>query len=162
MKKGEKGILVSIAVIVVLAMVYKAIQVSSNTEKDPGIPFYSDASSEIQKEANIIIRKQNCRNCHILWAQRTLMQSVPAPSLDGIGSIRSKAWLYEYFSAENPQTILPTRLKAEFKMPSYSMLSQSDREILSEYVASLKVKEWYLDETKKREYEKLTGSGYKE
>ena len=89
------------------------------------------------------------------------MQSVPAPSLDGIGSLRTKEWLYSYFSSENPQSILPTRLKKEFQMPSYANLPESERELLAEYIGSLKVEDWYLEETKKKEYEKLTGLEYK-
>lgn len=162
MKKGEKGILVVIAVFVGIAMLYKAVNIAMETKKDPGIPFYSTATAELQKEANTLMRELNCRDCHVLWAQRTLMQSVPAPSLDGIGSIRSREWLYQYFSAEDPQLILPSRLKAEFKMPSFKTLSTKERELLADYVSSLKVKDWYLDETKKREYEKLTGREYKQ
>lgn len=85
------------------------------------------------------------------------MQSVPAPALDGLGSLKSEEWFFNYFSAENPQAIVPTRLKAEFKMPSFAYAPEEDRKILSEYMASLKVEDWYLEETKKREYEKLTG-----
>lgn len=161
MKQGEKGILILIAVIVAFAMIYKTVNIAMETEEDPGIPFYSTASSEVQRDANILVRKLNCRDCHILWSQRTMMQSVPAPSLDGIGSIRSQSWLYEYFSAADPQSILPSRLKAEFRMPSYHSLSEDERKLLAEYVSSLKVKDWYLEETKKKEYEKLTGLEYK-
>lgn len=162
MKKGEKGILIGIAAIVVIAMVYQGVMISLKKEKDPGIPFYTTSTDEVQKAANIIIRRENCRDCHVLWSKRTLMQSVPAPSLDGIGSIRSKEWLTAYLSAVDPQTILPSRLKAEFKMPSYSGLAQQERDLLVEYLSSLKVKDWYLAETKKREYEKLTGLEYQQ
>jgi hypothetical protein len=88
------------------------------------------------------------------------MQTVPAPALDGIGSLRSEKFFYEYFSAEDPKTILPSRLKEEFQMPSYAHLPEEDRRILAAYMSSLKVEDWYLEETRKREYEKLTGKKY--
>ena len=89
------------------------------------------------------------------------MQAVPAPSLDGMGSIRDEAWLYAYFSAEDPQSIVPSRLKPRFRMPSFATMPEEDRRILAKYIASLKVKDWYLQETKKSAYEKLTGKEYK-
>lgn len=45
-------------------------------------------------------------------------------------------------------------------MPSYAHLPEQDRKVLAAYMASLKVKDWYLEETKKAEYEKLTGKDY--
>lgn len=161
MKTGEKGILGFIVFFALAAMVYKGVSVTTTTEKDPGIPFYSTASKELDKKANLLIRKYNCRACHVLWAQRTIMQSVPAPSLDGLGSIRSEQWFFDYFSAENAQDILPSRLKAEFQMPSYAHLPEEERRALAAYMSSLKVEDWYLEDTKKREYEKLTGKEYK-
>jgi hypothetical protein len=77
--------------------------------------------------------------------------------LDGIGSLRAETWIYDYLSASNPQSVLPSRLKKEYQMPSYANLSDEDRHVLSTYLASLKVKDWYLEQTKKSEYEKLTG-----
>ena len=88
------------------------------------------------------------------------MASVPAPALDGIGAIRSEEWLYDYLSAENPQNILPTRLSSTYKMPSFAHLPEEDRRTLAAYLASLQVEDWYLEETRKAEYEKLTGKKY--
>lgn len=45
-------------------------------------------------------------------------------------------------------------------MPSYAHLPEQERRQLASYMASLKVKDWYLHETKKAEYEKLTGQPY--
>ena len=88
------------------------------------------------------------------------MQAVPSPSLDGMGSLRTETWLFDYFSAEDPQSILPSRLKQRFSMPSFAGLPESERRLLAVYVASLKVEDWYLKETRKAEYEKLTGEEY--
>ena len=46
-------------------------------------------------------------------------------------------------------------------MPSYAQLPESERRLLASYMASLKVKDWYLEETRKAEFEKLTGKEYK-
>jgi hypothetical protein len=161
MKKGEKGILIGIAVVTVVFMAVKSWMIAEDTEEDPGIPFYSTASDELSHKASALYHEYNCRDCHSLWGVRNVMQAVPAPSLDGMGSLRDEAWLYDYFSAEDPQSILPSRLKPRFRMPSYAKMPEADRRILAKYIASLKVKDWYLEETKKAAYEKLTGKEYK-
>lgn len=160
MKKGEKGILIGIGIFAVVAMVGRALLSTSDTEPDKGIPFYSTASNEVAKEASTLMRKYDCRGCHVFWGQRNIMRAVPAPSLDGIGSLKDVDWLYAYLSAKNPQEIVPSRLKTEFRMPSFADVPESERRVMAEYLASLKVKDWYLRETKKGEYEKLTGNPY--
>ncbi|MCG6968547.1 MAG: cytochrome c [Gammaproteobacteria bacterium] len=164
MRKGEKGILVVMAVAVIAGVAYKFLSVPKNAEPDKGIPYYSVASPELEKKAGTLMRELNCRDCHKYYGAfggiTSLVQNVPAPPLDGIGSIRSEQWLYEYFSAENPQAILPSRLKQEFQMPSYAKLNEQERRLLASYLASLKVEDWYLQETKKMEFEKLTGKTY--
>jgi hypothetical protein len=88
---------------------------------------------------------------------KDVMQSVPAPMLDGIGSLRTESWLYDYLSSTNPQSILASRLKKKYQMPSYAEMPEADRKLMAGYLASLKVKDWYLEQTKKDEQEKLTG-----
>ena len=160
MKRGEKGILIVIGLTVVLFAGINVFRHSQDEGSDPGIPFYSDASESLQAQGATLYRRLKCRDCHSLWGVRNPMQAVPAPSLDGIGSLRDEAWLYDYLSAESPQDILPSRLKAEYQMPSYAYLPQGEREILAAYLASLKVEDWYLDDVRKAEYEKLTGETY--
>lgn len=160
MKRGEKGVLILIAVVVLLLMGRNLWRIETTTEVDKGIPYYSIATSDVARAAMDVYREQGCKNCHSLWTVKNPLQSVPAPILDGIGSIRTEDWLFKYFSSVNPQEILPSRLKAEFRMPSYSQLPEEQRHLLATYMASLKVKDWYLEETKKAEYEKLTGKEY--
>ena len=164
MKKGEKGILTIIAVAVIAAVVYQLLSAPKNAEPDRGIPYYSSAPPELEKKANTLMRELNCRDCHkyngAFGGITSLVQNVPAPPLDGIGSLRSEQWFFEYFSAENPQTVLPSRLKSEFQMPSYAHLVEQERRLLASYMASLKVEDWYLQETKKMEFEKLTGKTF--
>ena len=158
LRPGEKGILILTAVVVVYFAAKNVIQLEHHPiSQDPGIPFYTTASHQVASDATDIIRREGCRNCHTLWATTTLLQFVPSPPLDGIGSLRSEDWLYTYFSAKDPQAILPSRLKPKYRMPSYAALPERERRLLAEYMASLKVKDWYLKEVREKEYEKLTG-----
>jgi hypothetical protein len=160
MKRGEKVVFAVIAFVVLGFMGRNLWRVESDHEVDQGIPYYSTASATSAREAMDVYRQQNCKGCHSLWTVKDLIESVPAPILDGIGSLRSEEWLYQYFSAANPQTILPSRLKHEYSMPSYAQLPEHERRLLAGYMASLKVKDWYLEQTRKAEYEKLTGKEY--
>ncbi len=161
MKKGEKYILGGIALAAVISMAYKVANLGDLEQGTQEIPFYSTADQALSSHASELIRRHNCRDCHVFWSKRDIMQAVPAPSLDGIGSIRDESWLFSYLSSADPQSILPSRLKLQYRMPSFSTLSETDRRQLASYLSSLKVKDWYLSETKKMEYEKLTGKEYK-
>ncbi len=158
MKKGEKYTYIFIAVLVIVMATYRGYH--EITDPDPGIPFYTTAAPELKREAELIYKKYECSDCHALWMVRNMMQNVPAPALDGIGSLKTEDWFYKYLSAENPQSILPTRLKDEYKMPSYAHIPEEERRLLAAYLASLKVEDWFLEETRRMEYEKLTGKKY--
>lgn len=161
MRRGEK-VIILIIVLVVAAAMGKNIWVQHSThEVDQGIPYYSTATPELSRTAMDIYRENGCKKCHSLWTVKNMQETVPAPILDGIGSLRTEEWLYSYLSTESPQEILPTRLLPEWKMPSYAKLSEQDRKALASYLASLKVKDWYLEDTRKAEYQKLTGKPYK-
>jgi cbb3-type cytochrome oxidase cytochrome c subunit len=160
-KRGEKAVFIGIMIFVIFMMARNLWTVETSKEIDKGIPYYTTASADLTRDAMDVYRKQNCKNCHSLWTVRNMLDNVPAPILDGLGSLHSEEWFYQYFSAENPQSIVPSRLKQEFRMPSYSQLSESDRHLLASYMAKLKVKDWYLEETRKAEFEKLTGKEYK-
>jgi cbb3-type cytochrome oxidase cytochrome c subunit len=155
MRRGEKGVLILIGGIVCIAALRSMMHVEGKHDRE--IPFYSTATPEVTKQAMDVYYGNDCKNCHSLWTVKNMMESVPAPMLDGIGSIRTEAWLYQYLSSPNPQQILPSRLKKAYQMPSYAKLTDEQRRVLSKYLASLQVKDWYLEQTKKAEYEKLTG-----
>lgn len=163
MRTGEKAIYGLIGLMVISSISYKAWHFSTKSDEDvdPGIPYYSTASPELRDKAGRLIREHGCKDCHKLFFLNNITQNVPAPSLDGIGSLKSEEWFYNYFSVENPQQIIPSRLKARFQMPSYAHLPEASRRTLAAYMASLKVEDWYLEETKKAAYEKLTGKDYK-
>lgn len=156
MRKGEKWILAVIGVSVVSLAVVNYIR-DRHQKADPGIPFYSTASEQLSSQATELIRRENCRDCHSLWTIRAPLQSVPAPMLDGMGTLHDEEWIYRYLSTENPQAIIPSRLKPQYRMPSYAQLPEQDRRMLAQYMASLKVKDWYLDSLKKAEHRALTG-----
>ncbi len=158
MRTGERNIYIAIAALVIGLATYNGIR--STGEPDPGIPFYTTMPREMQIQAEAIVKRNDCTNCHSLWLVRNWLQSVPAPALDGIGTLRSEEWFYEYISSGDPQTILPSRLKAEYRMPSYAHLPEEERRLLAAYLASLKVEDWYLEEVKRAEYEVLTGLTY--
>jgi len=160
MRRGETLILATIGVVVAGIMARNAINLHYASRQDPGIPFYSTADSQLAREGGDLYRSNNCRQCHSLWSVKNPFESVPAPALDGIGSLRSEEWFYQYFSAPDPQSILPSRLKAEYRMPSFASLPDGERRTLARYMASLRVKDWYLDGTRAAEYEKLTGKAY--
>lgn len=160
MKRGEKIVLAVIAVIVLSLMGRNFWHIENVHEVDKGIPYYSTAPAELTRDAMEVYRQQGCKGCHSLWTVRNMMESVPAPILDGLGSLHSEEWFYQYFSAVNPQAIQPSRLKLEYRMPSYAKLTEHERHLLASYMASLKVQDWYLEETRKAEYEKLTGKEY--
>ena len=160
MKRGEALILATMGVVVAGIMVRNVISLRSAGAPDPGIPFFSTANPELMRAAGDLYRSNNCRHCHSLWSVKSAFESVPAPALDGLGSLRSEEWFYQYFSSPDPQAILPSRLKSEYRMPSYAGLPENERRTLARYMASLKVKAWYLDNTRAAEYEKLTGKAY--
>jgi hypothetical protein len=55
---------------------------------------------------------------------------------------------------------LQSRLLPEYRMPSLAALPEEQRRAIAKYMASLKVKDWYLENTRAAEYEKLTGKEY--
>lgn len=159
MKSGEKFVLASVGALLLFGIVRSQVHVEEKHEKD--IPFYSTASADVASRAMDVYRDNGCKSCHTLWTSQDMTQNVPAPMMDGIGSIRTEAWFYEYLSAAEPQLIIPSRLKKQYRMPSFASMPEADRRLLASYLASLKVQDWYLEETRKAEYEKLTGLVYK-
>jgi len=158
LRRGEKGIYILIGAVVIGLGVNNYIHLQRHPlSQDPGIPFYTTAGHKLEREATALIGRESCRKCHTLWAVRNLLQHVPSPPLDGMGSLHTETWLYHYFSAKDPQSIVPSRLRPKYRMPSYAALPEHERRLLAQYMASLKVKNWYLKEVRKTEYEKLTG-----
>jgi len=147
-------LLFAAALIVAIAQsIYKAQPQKAENE----LPFYTTGDDALVRAGSDLYKSLQCRNCHTIWSVKSVYQTVPAPSLDGIGSLRSEEWLFRYFSAENPQSILPSRLKEKYRMPSYANLSEAERVTLAKYFSSLRVRDWYLEETINAEQKKLKG-----
>ncbi len=157
MRRGERNIFIGIAIIIIILMVFNYWRQADVTSKEMELPFYTVADAELQHNGGLLYKKLGCKSCHSLWSVRDIMQSVPAPALDGMGDLRSRQWLFKYFSADNPQQILPSRLKQEYQMPSFAHLSDSERSLLADFISSLRVKDWYLEEARAAECRKLTG-----
>jgi len=157
MRKGEKAILLGMAAVVLTLMAKNALHQENVKEDDMEIPFYTTASNQLNRDAMAIYHKYHCKSCHSLWTVKDMLRTVPAPALDGIGALRTREWLAGYLGAKDPQKILPSRLKPEFRMPSYAAMPADERNMLVDYLASLKVKDWYLDELKRSECKKLKG-----
>ena len=155
LKTGERVVLGSLVLLVAAGAIMAMLRPA--TQRDREIPFYSTAPAALGARAGDLLRQLSCRNCHSIWTTRDLMQAVPAPMIDGIGSLRTRDWIYAYLSAPDPQSILPSRLKREYRMPSYAALPEADRATLADYLASMQVKDWYLDQTRRLEHDKLTG-----
>ncbi|TLS66458.1 cytochrome c [Mariprofundus erugo] len=147
-----------LAGVFIVAVVQSMIHPGKPDESEKGLPYYTTADAALVRSGTELYKQLQCRSCHKIWAVKNMYDTVPAPSLDGIGSLRTEEWLYNYFSSENPQSILPSRLKEKYRMPSYAKLSEDDRRLLAAYFASLKVRGWYLDQTREAEQKKLMGN----
>ena len=157
MKLGERNLLLGIAAVMIVLMLVNGYRQSGVTAQDKEIPFYTTASHDLQQKGGMLYKRLRCKSCHSLWSVRDIMRTVPAPALDGMGSLRDRKWLYDYFSARDPQSIIPSRLKKEYQMPSYADLPDEERQLLADYISSLKVQDWYLDKARAAECRKLTG-----
>ena len=153
MRRGEALILATMGVVVAGLMARNLISLHSDKQADRGIPFFTTADAALARRAGDLYHDHGCRECHSLWTLKSAFETVPAPALDGIGSLRSEDWFYDYFSSPDPQSILPSRLKPEYRMPSLAALPQEERRILE-------AKDWYVDSARAAEYEKLTGKEY--
>lgn len=155
LRKGERAVLAAIGLLVCAGVIRATVQRPQAHDRE--IPYFTTATPALSEQAAQLLRENGCRSCHSLWTTRDATQAVPAPMLDGMGALRSQAWLFDYLSAPDPQAILPSRLKKEYRHPSYAALPEPDRRVLAQYLASLQVKDWYLDQTRRLEHDKLTG-----
>ena len=156
MRAGEK-IIVGLMLVSVIGLVYYRASNTNEAGEDKGIPFFSTANQQVTDAATRVIHRESCRDCHSLWATRDFSANVPAPALDGMGRFRDEAWLYDYFSSADPQSMQPSRLKEVYRMPSYAHLPEQERRVLAQYIASLSVEDWYFEDARRARHEKLTG-----
>ncbi len=98
--------------------------------KPPPVNFiYEETLETAAGEA--IYRREGCLSCHEIFGNGASY----GPSLDGIGSKRSKEWIIRYLKSPWPGvSAKPYRLR----MPSYASLPSSDLEKLAQYLLALK------------------------
>ena len=90
-----------------------------------------DFATEDTAEGEAIYRREGCLSCHEIFGNGASY----GPSLDGIGSKRSKEWIIRYLKSPWPGvSAKPYRLR----MPSYASLPSSDLEKLAQYLLALK------------------------
>ncbi len=121
-----------------IAMVFfvsLAAYLSRGVEEDYN-PYYQEIT-EASEKGHQVYRKYECYKCHRIIG----MGHLPGPKLDGLASRRSREWLENYLTSPDPQKIIPSRFKKEFRMPSYASMPKKEREQLLDYLLSLKMKE---------------------
>ena len=101
--------------------------------KPPPVRFVYVESS-LSKQGEIVFRRQSCFSCHEIFGNGASY----GPSLDGVGSRRSQAWLRQYLQAPKPGvSAKPYRLR----MPAYVNLEASELEALVAYLQGLREKD---------------------
>ncbi len=98
--------------------------------KPPPIQFsYTETPLTAQGEA--IYRREGCLSCHEIFGNGASY----GPSLDGVGSKRTKDWIVRYLKSPWPGVSVKTY---RLRMPSYSHLPNDDLSKLAEYLLALK------------------------
>lgn len=101
--------------------------------KPPPVQFVYEQTAETRLGEEIY-RREGCVSCHEIFGNGASY----GPSLDGVGSKRSKLWLQRYMKAPWPGvSVKPYRLK----MPPYDHLSERDMNLLTDYLLALKISE---------------------
>ena len=98
--------------------------------KPPPVRFtYQQTPGTLQGE--IIYRREGCLSCHEIFGNGASY----GPSLDGVGSKRTKEWLIRYLKSPwGGVSAKPYRLK----MLPYDHLPENDLDSLAEYLLALK------------------------
>lgn len=124
-RPGEWVVLIGAILIVAFAVVVG----TAIYQKPPPVRFvYLESPESTQGE--IIFRRQYCFSCHEVFNNG----STYGPTLDGIGSKRTQAWLLDYLRAPRAGvSIKPYRLK----MPAYDTLEDAKLNALVAYLQAL-------------------------
>ena len=99
--------------------------------KPPPVQFVYEQTAETRLGEEIY-RREGCVSCHEIFGNGASY----GPSLDGVGSKRSKLLLQRYMKAPwSGVSVKPYRLK----MPPYDHLSERDMNLLTDYLLALKI-----------------------
>lgn len=124
-RPGEWVVLAGSAMIVAFAILVGVLIY----QKPPPVPF-AYRQSELSSQGESVYRREGCSSCHEIFGNGASY----GPSLDGVGSYRSAAWLHQYLRAPRPGVgKKPYRLR----MPAYDKLPVEDLDALVAFLGAL-------------------------
>lgn len=97
--------------------------------RPPPVPFVY-AQTELSARGEAVYRREGCSSCHEIFGNGASY----GPSLDGVGSHRSAAWLQEYLRAPRAGV---GKKKYRLRMPAYDKLDAADLDALVAYLGAL-------------------------
>lgn len=100
-------------------------------QKPPPVPFVY-MPSELSSRGEAVYRREGCSSCHEIFGNGASY----GPSLDGVGSYRSAAWLAQYLKAPRAGV---GKKKYRLRMPAYDKLDVAELDALVAYLGALKV-----------------------
>lgn len=123
---GEWIVIVGSVLIIAFAVVVGTVIYT----KPPPVQF-TYVATELTTKGEVIYRREGCLSCHEIFGNGASY----GPSLDGIGSRRTKDWLIRYIKSPWPGvSVKPYRLR----MPPYENLSSNELDVLAEFLLALK------------------------
>lgn len=99
--------------------------------KPPPVPFVY-MPSELSSQGELVYRREGCSSCHEIFGNGASY----GPSLDGVGSYRSTAWLVQYLKAPRAGV---GKKKYRLRMPAYDKLNVAELDALVAYLGALRV-----------------------
>lgn len=114
----------------VLIVVFACVVGLAVYQRPPPVRFVY-LESEASTPGEMLLRRENCLTCHELFGNGTSY----GPSLDGVGSRRSEAWLAGYLRA--PRAGVGEK-EYRVRMPSYAALPGDEQAALVGYLTALR------------------------
>ncbi len=101
--------------------------------KPPPVRYYF-ADSPAARSGEQVYRRSSCSSCHEVFGNGT---TAFGPALDGIGSRRTRLWLFDYLLSPTPGV---SEKKYRLLMPAQDKMPRQDLENLVVYLAALQEK----------------------
>ena len=98
-------------------------------QKPPPVPFVYQ-QSELTSRGETVYRREGCSSCHEIFGNGASY----GPSLDGVGSNRSAAWLHQYIRLPRPGV---SKKPYRLRMPAYDKLELADMDALVAFLGAL-------------------------
>ncbi len=99
--------------------------------KPPPVPF-EYRQSDLSRLGEAVYRREGCSSCHEVFGNGASY----GPSLDGVGSYRSAAWLHQYLRAPRPGV---GKKNYRLRMPAYDKLDAAELDALVAFLGALQV-----------------------